>query len=227
MGRAEPQHRPCSHQPSGQSGPLQPVPLLSPMGAGSRAMAGLLEQPVLGILGNSQPNALGHRFLGHSAPGGCHKDLFLCQATALVQKEWKGAEVLPHGMLAQLALLRSPARCRNSLESFPAPVLTGPQCRRSGGPAREKVLAGSERQSQILHTSRVPAFFFSQAAFAVCWVRVISLSQQQWLALVACPDGTWKGCTAEPLQGAEIPPGSKIPLGKLRGPAHAVLPTWG
>lgn len=32
-----------------------------------------------------------------------------------------------------------------------------------------------------------------------------------------------RGALPKPLQGAEIAPGSKIPLGKLRAPGHAVL----
>lgn len=75
-------------------------------------------------------------------------------------------------------------------------------------------------QAEFLHV-------FSKLHLHCAWVRVISLPQQQWLALVAHPDGTWKGCTAKPLQGAEIAPSSKTPLGELSGPGHAVLPTWG
>lgn len=75
-------------------------------------------------------------------------------------------------------------------------------------------------QAECLH-------FFSKLHLHCARVRVISLSQQQWLALGARPDGTWKGCTAKPLQGAEIAPSSETAPGKLRGSGHAVLPTWG
>lgn len=104
------------------------------MGAGCTATAGLLEQPRLGILGElpAQCPVPGSWVIQHQEGASTilpfwQKDLFLCQGTALFQDKWKGAEVVPHGMLAQLALLRGPARCRDDLESLPAPVLPGPQ----------------------------------------------------------------------------------------------------
>lgn len=97
-------------------------------------MAGLLEQPRWEFWGTPSPvpRATGpcvtlHQVGASTIRPRCHKELFPCQGTALLQNKGKGAEVLPHGTLAQLALLRGPAQCRDRLESRPAPVPTGPQ----------------------------------------------------------------------------------------------------
>lgn len=178
MGRAEPQHRLCSHQPSRNQS--RPPACASPF------THGCWEQSHSWAPGAAQAGSFGELPAQCPVPGSwvtqhqvgasttlpyCHKDLFLCQGTALFQNKWKGAEVLPHGMLAQLALLRGPAGCGDHLESLPAPVLTGPSDEgvgdQLGTAAREKVPAGSERQSQILHASRVPAFFFPSCICSV------------------------------------------------------------